>query len=103
MSFSQLDRPAQFLKGVGPKRADALANMGITSARDLLYHIPRRYDDASTVTPIGSLEVGLDATAVGRVRSKGVIPTRGGLRIFQVVLEDKTGMITVAWPGQPWL
>jgi ATP-dependent DNA helicase RecG len=77
--------------------------MGITSARDLLYHIPRRYDDASTVTPIGSLEVGLDATAVGRVRSKGVIPTRGGLRIFQVVLEDETGMITVAWPGKPWL
>ena len=103
MSYSQLDRPAQFLKGVGPKRADALANMGITSARDLLYYIPRRYDDASTLTPIGSLEVGLDATAVGRVRSKGVIPTRRGLRIFQVVLEDKTGMITVAWPGQPWL
>ena len=103
MSYSQLDRPAQFLKGVGPKRADALANMGITSARDLLYHIPRRYDDASTLTPIGSLEVGLDATAVGRVRSKGVIPTRRGLRIFQVVLEDETGMITVAWPGKPWL
>ena len=103
MSFSQLDRPAQFLKGVGPKRADALANMGITSARDILYHVPRRYDDASTLTPIGSLEVGLDATAVGRVRSKGVIPTRRGLRIFQVVLEDDTGMITVAWPGQPWL
>ncbi len=103
MSFSQLDRPARFLTGVGPKRADALANMGITSARDLLYHIPRRYDDASTLTPIGSLEVGRDATAVGRVRTKGVIPTRRGLRIFQVVLEDDTGMVTVAWPGQPWL
>jgi len=103
VSFSQLDRPARFLTGVGPKRADALANMGITSARDLLYHIPRRYDDASTLTPIGSLEVGRDATAVGRVRTKGVIPTRRGLRIFQVVLEDDTGMVTVAWPGQPWL
>jgi ATP-dependent DNA helicase RecG len=32
-----------------------------------------------------------------------VIPTRRGLRIFQAVLEDDTGMITVAWPGQPWL
>ena len=72
-SYSQLDRPVQFLKGVGPKRADALARMGIGTARDLLYHIPRRYDDASTLTPIGSLAVGLDATAVGRVRSKGVM------------------------------
>lgn len=103
MSYSQLDRPVQFLKGVGPKRADTFARMGICSARDLLYHIPRRYDDASTVQPIRGLEVGMDATALGQVRSKGIIPTRKGLRIFQVVLEDDSGMITAAWPGQPWL
>ena len=103
MSYSQLDRPVQFLKGVGPKRSDAFGRIGIATARDLLYHVPRRYDDASTVEPIGRLEVGMDATALGRVRSKGVIPTRGGLRIFQAVLEDESGMITVAWPGQPWL
>ena len=103
MSYSQLDRPVQFLKGVGPKRADAFARLGICSARDLLYHIPRRYDDASTVQPIGELEVGMDATALGQVRSKGVIPTRKGLRIFQAVIEDDSGMITAAWPGQPWL
>jgi ATP-dependent DNA helicase RecG len=82
---------------------DALAGLGITTARDLLYHLPRRYDDASTVTPIGRLQVGADATALGEVRSKGVLPTRKGLRIFQAVLQDDTGMITVAWPGQPWL
>ena len=103
MSYSQLDRPVQFLKGVGPKRADSFARLGVRTARDLLYHVPRRYDDASTVTPIGRLEVGMDATALGRVRSKGVVPTRKGLRIFQAVVEDETGMITVAWPGQPWL
>lgn len=103
MSYSQLDRPIQFLKGVGPKRADSFARLGITTARDLLYHVPRRYDDASTVEPIGRLEVGMDVSAIGRIRSKGVIPTRRGLRIFQAVLEDDSGMITVAWPGQPWL
>ena len=67
MEFSQLDRPIQFLKGVGPKRAEAFGRMGIATARDLLYHVPRRYDDASTVSPIGGLDVGMDATAVGRV------------------------------------
>jgi len=101
--FSQLDKPVQFLKGVGPKRSEALGRMGIVTARDLLYHVPRRYDDASTIQPVSALEVGMDATAVGRVRSKGVIPTRSGLRIFQAVLKDDTGMITCAWPGQPWL
>ncbi len=103
MSFSSLDKPVQFLKGVGPRRAESLARMGIVTARDLLFHVPRRYDDASTVQPIAHLEVGMDATAVGRVRTMGVIPTRKGLRIFQAVLEDETGMITCAWPGQPWL
>ena len=103
MSLSPLDRPVQFLKGVGPRRAEWLGRLGIVTARDLLYHVPRRYDDASTVSPIGSLEVGMDATVVGRVRTRGTIPTRSGLRIFQAVLQDESGMITCSWPGQPWL
>ena len=94
MTFSALDRPVQFLKGVGPRRAEALARMGILTARDLLYHLPRRYDDASTVQPIGKLDVGMDATVVGRVRSRGTIPTRSGLKVFQAVLQDGSWMIT---------
>ena len=103
VTFSLLDRPIQFLKGVGPKRAAAFARAGVRTARDLLYTVPRRYDDASTIHPIRSLEVGMEANAVGHVRSKGIVPTRSGLRIFQVVLQDDSGMITCSWPGQPWL
>lgn len=98
-----LDKPVQFLKGVGPRRAEALARMRILCARDLLYHVPRRYDDASTITPLELAQVGMDVTAVGEVRSKGVVPTRSGLRIFQAVIQDDTGIITCAWPGQPWV
>ena len=103
MSFSRLDSPVQYLKGVGPRRAESLAGLDIRKARDLLYHVPRRYEDASTVQPVAGLEVGDSAVVVGRVRSSGVIPTRKGLRIFQAVIEDETGHITCAWPGQPWL
>ncbi len=103
LDFSQLNKPVQFLKGVGPRRSEAFGRMGILTARDLLYHVPRRYDDASTIQPLATLDVGMDATAVGRVRSKGIVPTRSGLRIFQAVLQDDSGMITCAWPGQPWL
>jgi len=101
--FSLLDRPAQYLKGVGPKRAEALARLGVRTARDVLFHVPRRYEDASTVTSIRSLEVGMDATVIGVVVSKGIIPTRRGLRIFQAVLRDDTGLIECSWPGQPFL
>ena len=98
-----LDMPVTYLKGVGPARAEALRRLGVITARDLLFHIPRRYEDASTISPISSLEPGMDGTIIGRVISKGVIPTRRGLRIFQAVLKDDTGMIEASWPGQPFL
>ncbi|HEX8243080.1 MAG TPA: OB-fold nucleic acid binding domain-containing protein, partial [Longimicrobium sp.] len=101
--ISSLDRPVQFLKGVGPGRAPLLQKLGLLTARDVLYHAPHRYEDASTITRIGSLSTGMDATIIGRVVSAGVLPTRRGLRIFQAVIRDETGMIECAWPGQPYL
>ncbi|MFL5488684.1 MAG: ATP-dependent DNA helicase RecG [Gemmatimonadaceae bacterium] len=98
-----LDMPVNYLKGVGPMRAESLRRLGIVTARDLLFHIPHRYEDASTINPIASLEPGMDGTIVGKVISKGIIPTRRGLRIFQAVLKDDTGMIEASWPGQPFL
>jgi ATP-dependent DNA helicase RecG len=98
-----LDRPVQYLKGVGPRRAEALAKLGIRTARDLLRHGPHRYEDATTVTPIARLAPGMDATAIGQVVSKGVIPTRRGLRFFQAVIKDSSGIIECSWPGQPFL
>src|SRR3954462_458208 len=98
-----LDTNVSYLKGVGPARADALKRLGIITAGDLLYHIPHRYEDASTVRAIASIEPGMQGTVIGTVISKGVIPTRKGLRIFQAVLRDDSGMIEVSWPGQPYL
>jgi ATP-dependent DNA helicase RecG len=98
-----LDMPVTYLKGVGPARAESLRRLGIITARDLLFHIPRRYEDASTISPIASLEPGMDGTIIGQVISKGIIPTRRGLRIFQAVLRDDSGMIEASWPGQPFL
>jgi ATP-dependent DNA helicase RecG len=103
VNFSALDRPAQFLRGVGPRRAEQLGRLGLLTARDVLYHVPRRYIDASTVQQIGPLEAGMEATVVGKVVSKGVLPTRKGLRIFQAVVRDRTGYIECSWPGQPFL
>ncbi|MEO7217471.1 MAG: hypothetical protein ABI026_04705, partial [Gemmatimonadaceae bacterium] len=99
----RLDTPINFLKGIGPARAESLRKLGIITAGDLLWHVPRRYEDASTVLRISSLEPGMDATVIGRVISKGVIPTRKGLRIFQAVVRDDSGIIEAAWPGQPFL
>ncbi len=99
----ELSTPVTYLKGVGPRRAEALRRLDIVTAGDLLFHLPHRYEDASTVSDISSLEPGMDATVLGRVISKGVIPTRKGLRVFQAVVRDRSGIIEVSWPGQPYL
>ena len=46
------DTSIKFLKGIGERRAEAFARLGVRTAQDLLWHIPYRYLDASTVTPL---------------------------------------------------
>src|SRR5829696_4533092 len=99
----RLDTPVKFLKGIGERRAEQLERLGIRTARDLLWHLPHRYIDASTVTPLVRAEVGQEVACVGRVVAKGVLPTRRGLRIFHAVLRDESGVLECVWPGQAFL
>ena len=99
----RLDTPVKFLKGIGERRAESLDRLGIRTARDLLWHLPHRYVDASTVTPLTKAQVGQEVACVGRVVAKGVLPTRRGLRIFHAVLRDDSGVLECVWPGQPFL
>ncbi|HMA44558.1 MAG TPA: ATP-dependent DNA helicase RecG [Gemmatimonadales bacterium] len=99
----ELRSPVKFLKGVGPARAEALARIGIRSVGDLLYHAPHRYIDATALSPLARARVGEEVTAVGRVVSTGILPTRRGLRVFRAMLRDASGTLECAWPGQPFL
>ncbi len=99
----RLDTPVKFLKGIGEKRAEAFERLGVMSVQDLLFHIPHRYIDASSVTPMAKARVGDDVACIGTVMSKGVLPTRKGLRIFHAVLKDDSGLLECAWPGQSFL
>ena len=103
MPLLRLDTPVKFLKGVGERRALTLERLGIRTAQDLLWHLPHRYVDASTVTPLVKASVGADVACVGRVVAKGVLPTRKGLRIFHAVLKDESGALECVWPGQAFL
>jgi ATP-dependent DNA helicase RecG len=99
----RLDTPVKFLKGIGERRAEALDRLGIATAQDLLWHLPHRYIDASSLTPLGRARVGEDIACVGRVVAKDVVPTRRGLRIFHAVLRDESGALECVWPGQAFL
>ena len=99
----RLDTSVQYLKGVGPHRAENFARLGIHTVEDLVYHIPHRYLDATTVTPIARADVGSEVTLIGRVISTGILPTRRRLQIFRAVIRDSSGLIECAWPGQAFL
>ncbi|MFQ5678819.1 MAG: ATP-dependent DNA helicase RecG [Gemmatimonadota bacterium] len=100
---SLLSGSVQYLKGVGPRRAERFGRLGIRTGRDLLYHVPHRYEDATTVDAAATLRPGDDATVIGRVVSKGVLQTRSRLRVFHAVVRDSSGLIECSWPGRPWL
>jgi ATP-dependent DNA helicase RecG len=103
MPALRLDTPIKFMKGVGERRAEQFARLGIVTSRDLLWHIPRRYLDASTLTPLAQARVGAEVACIGRVVTKRVLPTRRGLRVFRAVLRDDSGVLECAWPGQAFL
>src|SRR5687768_17062481 len=103
MAILHLDTPIKFLKGIGERRAEAFERLSLSTAQDLLWHLPHRYIDASTVTPLARARVGDDIAAVGRVVAKEVLPTRKGLRIFHAVLRDDSGVLECVWPGQAFL
>jgi len=103
VAFHNLTDEVQFVKGIGPRRALALAELGITTVGDLLFHLPRRYLDRSLVVPIAQLREGMEATVVGRITGTGW--RRGRRRdFFEMVLADNTGYLTCRWfNGAKWL
>ena len=100
-----LGSPVQYLKGIGPKRAQDLGCAGINLLEDLLYYFPRRYEDRSQFKPIGSVEIGSTVTVKGEVISKKGRPAylRRGIDIFEISVADGTGRIFAVWFNQPFL
>ncbi|MGH8015271.1 MAG: OB-fold nucleic acid binding domain-containing protein, partial [Candidatus Zixiibacteriota bacterium] len=96
MSEIGLDSPLQFVKGVGPRRSEALAAHGLTTVRDLLFYFPRKYLDRTTVLPIGDLRIEQSATIIGVVKAHGQLPGRKGRR-YEVIIGDQTGDITLVF------
>ena len=63
--LSSLRTPVQFLKGVGPQRAELLAKLDLHYAADVLFFFPRAYQDMSELREIDQLEEGKLASVVG--------------------------------------
>ncbi|HSW64523.1 MAG TPA: ATP-dependent DNA helicase RecG [Dissulfurispiraceae bacterium] len=98
--------PIQYLKGVGPHKAALLARLGISTLEDALFFLPVRYEDRRSMSKIVSLLPETTQAVIGKVVTAEVIsPSRKnpGLKIFQVVITDGTGVLKGKWFNQAFL
>ena len=73
--------------------ASRLADIGIRSLEDLLFHFPLRYQDRTKITAIGGLRDQVDAVVEAEVRAAAV--TMGRRRTLVVRVDDGTGLLTL--------
>lgn len=86
-----LFNPCESLTGIGPTLAAKLAKCGIHVVRDLLFHLPYRYQDRTRVTPIQDLRPNDWSVIAGRVCKTEIKP--GKRAMLHCYVEDKTGII----------
>ncbi len=99
----ELARPVERAVGVGRRRAEQLGRLGIETVEDLLLFLPRRLEDRTRRSPIGSLANGMWATVEGTVRAKSRVKVRRGLELVKVAVEDGSGVMFAIWFNQPWM
>jgi len=103
-SNCSLETELTYLKGVGPKRAEALKKLGLSTVYDLLYYFPARYEDRRTVKPIAQLEIGakesLCATVLFPPQTRLMGGRMGGRPLTKVRVGDSTGRADLQWWNQ---
>jgi len=91
-----LSMPVQYLKGVGPARAMAFAQLGVHTVADLLEYYPRDWNFAPAVRKIRQIRPGQTATIIGMVESIDYQSYRRQ-PIFEAIVSDETGVCRIVW------
>jgi len=100
-----LSNPIEYLKGVGPLRADMLKKeLQIFTFEDLLHHFPYKHLDKTSVLPIGQISPSMDHVQVrGFVVSMEIIGERRARRLV-AQFRDRTGLLELTWfQGINWV
>jgi ATP-dependent DNA helicase RecG len=96
--------PIDDITGIGPAMKKRLAYLGVKTANDLVWALPRAHDDRSDVLDISSVEPGSQVTI--RAHIEKIAARRGRNRrttIVEALATDITGSIKVVWFNQPYI
>ena len=105
MAATLLEKPIEYLKGVGPNRGTLLRNeLGIDTCKDLLFHFPNRYVDRTRFYSIAELsKVQADVQIIGKITDIRLINQTKGKRLV-ARFQDSTGEIELVWfRGYQWI
>ena len=98
-----LSSSVQYAPRVGPRMAKLLEKLEIKSVKDLLCHIPFRYNDFSLVSPIANIQPGETVTITGTITKFHNAFTKTGKKIQEAKVADETDTIDVVWFNQAYL
>ncbi len=89
---------------VGAFAEKKLGAIGVRAYRDLLYLLPRRYEDRRALPHFGALQDDSVVTVTGTVVSRKGLRSRRGMHVLRASLEDGGGRrLTAVWFNQPWV
>ncbi|MBI2160797.1 MAG: ATP-dependent DNA helicase RecG [Candidatus Rokubacteria bacterium] len=98
-----LGTPLQYIKGVGPRRAEQLGRKGLATVEDALFSVPLRHEDRTRLTPFCSLQPGQVSTCSGTIVGVSPPPPGRSRAPFSVLLRDASGYATASWFGGGYL
>lgn len=98
-----LDSPVTSIPNIGPYYTFKLKKLGIETIKDLLYHIPHRYQDFSQTSEIESLQAGEKTTIQGQIITIENIYTHSGKKLQRAIVSNGKDTIEVMWFNQTYL
>jgi ATP-dependent DNA helicase RecG len=99
----QLATPVQFLKGVGPQRAEVLQRLDLHTARDLLFLFPRTYQDMTDLREVHQLEEDKLQSVSGVVEEFELRGSQPGKCVLGVLIRSGAGHLRGLWFNQPFM
>ena len=99
-----LDSSIQYLKGVGPARAEDFSRLSVYTLKDLLYTFPRDISDRSNISAIADIQESGEAVIMGRVERISEYRPRGRVKhILNARIADETGFVDASWFNAQWV
>lgn len=101
--MTRLQMPVQYVRGVGPHRAELLKNLGIVTVRDMLFHVPNGINDFTDVRPVPKLEPDREQSVHGIVVDRELRQLRNNRTLVGVLLDCQGHFVRGLWFNQPWM